>query len=334
MRMTFVSALALAAFAAAPAWADCKPLALVTSLDFKTTDDGLQIIVPITIAGHDGNMLVDSGAWVSQITNDAVDKFGLERLHGVFGSMNVSGQETTAHVMVPAKLGRLQGSNYALQVWPGGPFSPDPSVIGLIGSDILKKFDVDVDMTNKKFNLLSQDHCEGKVIYWPTSAVAIVPFTLMYDGKIQLTVKLDGRPVVAVLDTGADTTTLAQNVAEGNFGLKLGSADAPETGSLPGRSGAKTYEHTFTTLDFEGVAVANPHISIIPDLFRSANEVDSSAHIGTHFADPRMDSSRRAMLLGMNIMRHFHFYIAYKEEKVYITPAAAPAPAPAEAPAH
>ena len=28
------------------------------------------------------------------------------------------------------------------------------------------------------------------------------------------------------------------------------------------------------------------------------------------------------MLIGMNVLRHFHIYIAYKEEKLYITRAA------------
>ena len=29
------------------------------------------------------------------------------------------------------------------------------------------------------------------------------------------------------------------------------------------------------------------------------------------------------MLIGMNVLRHFHLYIAYKEERLYITPAGA-----------
>jgi hypothetical protein len=33
------------------------------------------------------------------------------------------------------------------------------------------------------------------------------------------------------------------------------------------------------------------------------------------------------MLIGMNVLRHLHIYVAYKEQKIYITPAGAPAPA-------
>ena len=36
------------------------------------------------------------------------------------------------------------------------------------------------------------------------------------------------------------------------------------------------------------------------------------------------------MLIGMNVLRHLHIYIAYKEQKIYITPAGAPAAQPSD----
>jgi hypothetical protein len=39
------------------------------------------------------------------------------------------------------------------------------------------------------------------------------------------------------------------------------------------------------------------------------------------------------MILGMDILHHLHLYIAYKEKKLYITPASAPAPAVQPGPA-
>jgi len=331
MRTFQLGAAALGAFllGCAGARADCKPLSLVTSLDFKTSADGRQIDIPASIAGHDAYMVLDTGAAISAITESAVDAFHLERKSGLLSMTDVSGRESEAQVQVPASIGRLRGQDFTLGIWHGDSFSDDKAVIGLFGADVLSRLDVDVDMAGKKVNLLSQDHCEGKVIYWPYAAVAVVPFTRMYDGVIQLTVKLDGQPVVAMLDTGATVTTLSQDAAEGPFGLKLGSADAPETGSLHGRAGAKTYEHNFKTLDFEGIAVANPRVEIIPNLFHSGAETGPIGGIGTRFADRRQDSSHRVMLIGMDIMRHFHFYIAYKEEKLYITPAEAPPPATA-----
>jgi hypothetical protein len=34
------------------------------------------------------------------------------------------------------------------------------------------------------------------------------------------------------------------------------------------------------------------------------------------------------MLIGMDILRHLHLYIAYREQKLYVTLASAPASAP------
>jgi hypothetical protein len=41
------------------------------------------------------------------------------------------------------------------------------------------------------------------------------------------------------------------------------------------------------------------------------------------------DSSDPVMLIGMNILGKLHLYVAFSENKIYMTPAAAPAPAPA-----
>ncbi len=39
-------------------------------------------------------------------------------------------------------------------------------VVGVIGTDLLGKFDVDLDIAHKKLNLFSPDHCKGQVVYW------------------------------------------------------------------------------------------------------------------------------------------------------------------------
>src|SRR5215469_12824583 len=93
------------------------------------------------------------------------------------------------------------------------------------------------------------------------------------------------------------------------------------------RPSAANYRHTFASLSFGDVAASNPHFAIIPDLVNRVREPE----IGTRFADE--EGGTPPMLLGMNILRHLHIYIAYKEQKLYISPAgAAGASAPAPAP--
>ncbi len=38
-------------------------------------------------------------------------------------------------------------------------------------------YDVDFDFAVGKFNLFSKDHCDGQVVYWTRSPVAVVPFS-------------------------------------------------------------------------------------------------------------------------------------------------------------
>jgi Aspartyl protease len=126
--------------------------------------------------------------------------------------------------------------------------------------------------------------------------------------------------VIAILDTGAYHTTLTLPVAEDLFHLKLGSADTPVSGHLTGKPNAPTYRHVFSSLAFEGIVVKNLQAEIIPDLLHQVVLDAAAPPTGTRISDPRKLESDASMLIGMNILRHFHIYIAYKEEKLYVTP--------------
>ena len=67
---------------------------------------------------------------------------------------------------------------------------------------------------------------------------------------------------------------------------------------------------------FTGVAVSNPQLVVMPDLIRRrlSNAISGEE---SHMPD---------IILGMDILRHLHVYVAYKERKLYISPADAPSP--------
>jgi len=130
---------------------------------------------------------------------------------------------------------------------------------------------------------------------------------------------LDGRPLRAMIDTGAPETTLSMGEARRTFGL------TPEDGN-------KAFAHVFQKLAFEGLEVGNPHIVIIPDKVGSKdpnNDFVTGSRV--HRVDDS-DSSDPVMLVGMNILSKLHLYIAFGEQKIYITPASPPATSAAPAP--
>ena len=224
-------------------------------------------------------------------------------------------------------LGRLSApKEYFVIASDGETFGDDERIAGLLAPDILKHYDVSIDFGASTLSLLSQDHCPGKVIYWQASAVAVVPMVLLASAHIVVPVKLDGQPITAIVDTGATNTTLKLPTAESQFGLKLGSPDAPSSGHLEGLPSATTYSHKFKSLEFEGIAVNNLTIEIIPDRVGDIIANANAAPTGTRIADRRTGEARPDMLIGMDVLRHLHLYIAYKEEKLYITPAGEPDP--------
>jgi predicted aspartyl protease len=169
------------------------------------------------------------------------------------------------------------------------------------------------------------------VVYWKPDAVAVVPIIVAADGHILARVKLDGQTEYAMLDTGAWNTTLTDREATLAYGLKLGSADTPDSGAIANHPELRVFRHQFKSLEFEGISVANPDVAVVPDKSHGILDASGQAPTGSHIADSRTDESHVTMLIGMNVLRHFHLYIAYKEQKLYITAAGAPAASDASA---
>ena len=320
---------------------DCGPLQRVTSVDLVPSDDTRQEYVPVTLMGKPQMFLLDTGGSMSEILPKTADELGLTRQRAPIRQYGVSNDYSDYFVSASFIMGRLKADHFDMMVAPDTEvLSDDPRVTGVLAPNLLRHFDIDIDFGTNKLNVLSQDHCAGKVVYWSADAVAVVPITVFPDGHILARVKLDGHSQYALLDTGAWNTTVTDREAESTYDLKFGSTDTPQTGAFANHPELKLYEHQFKSLEFEGISVANPVVEIIPDVLHHVVADSARPPIGSLISDSSVDESRVTMLIGMNVLRHFHLYIAYKEEKLYITPASAPAAAtptaatPAAQPAH
>ena len=191
-------------------------------------------------------------------------------------------------------------------------------------------YDVDVDFGNDKLNFFSQDHCPGGVLYWAAPAVAVLPISVR-QGHMTVPVTLDGHEVTAIIDTGAGSTTLRMDIAQRSFDLAMATKDTPEAGILNGDEGLKTYTHIFKTLTFGDITVTNPHVSIIPDAVNRNG--DSAEQTGNRARLVKDDIVGPPMLIGMNVLRQLHIYMAFGERKMYISPASPAQSAAGAAPA-
>ena len=272
-------------------------LKVLADLDLRTTPDG-RIAIPVKFEGRDLFFLVDTGGVYSTIDPKLASALQLRPYKAATYLFNNSG--VIYDTMVDAKnfaIGRLNGHDFHFYVEP----SNSRDFEGLLAPQILGAYDVELDFANGKFRLFSQDHCPGKVIYWTKAEPwAIVPMSFAKgDGHIHVPVTIDGKTMNAVIDTGAGYSLMSLSAARRFLGFDENAAGAVSRGS----GARKTYRYPFQSLTLEGITVKNPEIVIEPD--------NDSQVAG------------RDMILGIDVLRQMHVYIAYKEEKIYLTAATA-----------
>lgn len=309
--------LALAALSSAAHAADCKPLQIINTVKLERFKTGNGFLVPVEINGVPQKLVLDTGGATTQISSRAVKALGLKegnsrlRLYDLYG--NASDSQVTVKTF---DMGNARGENLKFQVSPIQDLEDRTGANGLLSSDLFLQYDVDMDFGADRLNYFSQDHCEGRVSYWPERPVAVVPVTLE-NGHINVPVTIDGRQLQAIIDTGADNSAMNVEVATINFGIKPGSEEAPLVETPDSAFGIKEYSYKFSTLSFEGITVSNPKISIIAD--RTKLSETKSSFRGTT-SDP-YGAHTRQVIVGMDVLRHLHLYMAYKEKKLYISPA-------------
>jgi predicted aspartyl protease len=302
-------------FASSSLAADCGQLGRVATLDLKPSA-GSRPIVSAMIGDTPVDLLIDTGGVFSALNPWAVRTLNLRTFETAAQMTDIAGQTSNHGVRLPPlTLGRLrqEGLNFMVLPEADGPNAPH-TIAGVLAPNILMNLDLDFDFGAHKLNLISQNHCDGKVLYWAAPAVAIVPFRAEAGGHVSFPVTLNGKRVTGILDTGASDTLLNLTVAQQTYDIDVNAPDVE-------RRGANFYRKRFDTLAIEGVTVSAPMITLIPDRLKVTAE---QRPLGSLIRDT--DYGLPDLILGMSVLSKLHVYIAYKEHKVYIT-AANPEPA-------
>jgi predicted aspartyl protease len=310
---------------------DCKPLTIITSVDLETDKDHDAVFAPVTLDGKNELLQVDTGAQLSELTKDIADELGLDHEPVNVAVIDVEGVASSDAGRVKSfTLGNLHANDVDFMLPKHNPFGEgSKEIAGFLGADILSNYDVEFDFGADKMTLLSPDHCPGKVIYWPATAVAALPITVTKNGDITFPVTVDGKQVDATLDTGAYRTTMNLGFAESTYGLSPTSPDVKAIGTLDNTHGSAILTTHFKTLTFGDAATGtitmdNPETDLLANYMGNSDEQGPS-HTGTRLRPKAQPVALPDMLLGMNVLRHLHIYIAYGEGRLYITPASTPA---------
>lgn len=298
----FLMGICLLSSIVAPALAeeDCR-LKRVVSLDMLPGFDAA-VVVENAIGETPVHMLVDTGGYVTSLTEEAAAKLGLRAVaYPESGLIMYGGISLRRYVTVSDyRIGRLKAGSLSYPLLPAGFFPP--TVDGILAPDFLARFDLDFDFAGGKFNMFSRDHCEGRVGYWTNQTLEPIPIVRDDDGvHIYTYIDLDGKRIKAMIDTGSTSTVMSMEDARYIFGL---SKDDPQLKPVDGPNGiAKAARYPFKKMKFGTVEVNNPNIILVSD------------------RDARMGSRSESVILGMSVLRHLHMYIAYGEKNMYVTAA-------------
>lgn len=301
--------------------ADCGSLTMVNSVDIIPGPN--RALIPVSINGTPELLLLDTGGYTSGISKQLVDQLNLP-VRDITGLkvLDMYGNASTKIARVDELIiGHQKGHDINFAVEPDPNFGQRTRFVGIFGPNLMGKYDVELDFGAKKMNFFSPDHCAGHVVYWQPSALAVVAFAFR-DMHIVLPVTLDGHQFTAEIDTGSTNTNITAEAVKRVFNI-----DGSTPGSIPLQSQAMpgAFERVFETLDFQGVAVKNPRLDILPDLIGSKdpnNEISTASRARrADTPDDFHQGARPELLIGMDVLKRLRVYIAFNERNIYISPA-------------
>ncbi len=180
---------------AAPALGNACHLSRVAQVPMSVDLTG-RINVPMTVAGKSLNMLIDTGAVLTGLTQSTVDTLGLssERLTELV-TTGIGGYRID-HVVSARDIvfGGLRANEMPFLVQPDDA-QITHDVDGMIGSDILRAYDDDFDFANSMFTMFDAVNCESDHVWWTNDPHTEIPFTIDDTGHIIVAVQLDGKTI-------------------------------------------------------------------------------------------------------------------------------------------
>ncbi|WP_143217676.1 retroviral-like aspartic protease family protein [Acetobacter persici] len=257
-------------------------------------------IVGVTINGHDAAMVVDSGADLSMISEEASKNFGLTDTGHVLNISGVTG-EMLSPVMRADKMGlgtATSGEVYLTQAKRsfGGTLEGRP-VVGLFGADFLRSYDVMFNLPARKIALYELSGCKSPTPTWDGPSSTLDWYRLGTQGmRIGTTMRLNGKKIDTMLDSGAWHTTVLPSQARkaGVMKDELARGVPVTSGGVNGKRRGGGYLHRFDSLQIGTELYPNPMLAVSPI------ETDGYA------------------LLGADFLRHNRVWISYKKEQIFI----------------
>jgi predicted aspartyl protease len=220
------------------------------------------LLTPVKLEGRPAWMVVDTGAETSLLTPEAAEGLALDTGH-TSDLLGVAGMVHSQNVRVRRfEIGGISGINRSFGVGQIGMISAaQVPVAGLLGTDVLSQFDVELDVPGRRMALYSVSGCNG-FVPWGGTASAI-PVRFSERGLTFLPLRIDDRPVRALLDTGARVSLMTRRVAS-TLGVTAWMLDSdPERGGTGvGMNAIELRQHRFDRVELGPLTVRDMAINV------------------------------------------------------------------------
>jgi hypothetical protein len=183
-------------------------------------------LATVQINDVDATFIVDTGAYRTLMGEDAVRDLNLERDQWVTTAIRGVGGVQERPDALPRSL-RLGTTMLHRRTLTGGTsvmVGPLPvttidgrPIAGLLGRDFLSPFDLDIDLPAGRLTLFDAPGCSAGFLPW-TAPYVTIPAIPSVDNALVVQVLVDGRPLRALIDTGASGSLIT---ASGMFRLGL-----------------------------------------------------------------------------------------------------------------
>lgn len=258
------------------------------------------VLVPAAINQTPVQMQVDTGASRSSVTPDIATELRLSpdatRRSNVLGTGGIVVSTNTM----------LQSFEVGGQLWPGRSFvtaplartfQEDPPVAGLLGANYLSDFDVELDVPEGRMTLWQVHNCAGDFAFHDVPHWRM-PLRRYAPAGMVATVTIDGQPLSALIDWGANATVLNQAVAA-RLGVTPEMLQADPAGQSHGtdRNEIEFHLHRFSEIRIGNGLFHQVRIEVAP--------------IHTSGAD---------MLLGLDYARTRRLWLSYATGQLFVVP--------------
>jgi predicted aspartyl protease len=281
--------------------------------ELQVTMHGFTPLIPASIDGHAVEMLVDTGAAKSIIWRSKVQELGLRITSSRVKFYGAGGADAAGNVLVH-DFGLAGETAHNVSLYATGRGKSFADSAGILGEDVLSRWDLEFDLSAGKIRLFKPKNCEGdQVAYWTTDYY----MTNLVNGAagtnwLEAKVSLDGHQIIALFDTGATLSTVSSKALL-NTGIKAETPPvaAEATRGLVNRP-IETAIAVFPRLTVGQESVENAKLRIA-DLFRENTEVKTGSMI------PRKVVATPDLIIGADFFMAHRIYVARSQGKIYFT---------------